>query len=214
MKKAFLAVAFLLFPTSAFASPCDHLFPNGKEIVVPDTVVLCNSFYATVYDPAREANVFSTEVATPRTGKPVRKNDFRPDKRDPDPTTPDDYTNTGYDRGHMVPAANSNDDKQMSETFFMTNMTPQEPTVNRTPWRLLEVAVRDMKFKYVVTGAIYENYNKVIGIRKVPVPTQLYKIVYLQDGNVIAYIADNVKGGKVTPTNVENIEAKVKFKFR
>ena len=213
MKKLILA-AMLLFPTAAFASPCAQFFPYGKEIVVPNTKVFCNSFYATVYDDAHEANVFSTEIATPRTGKPVRKNDFRPDKRDANPATPDDYTNTGFDRGHMVPAADANDDQQMSDTFFMTNMTPQEPTVNRTPWRLLEVAVRDMKFKYVVTGAIYGNYNTVIGTHKVPVPTQLYKVVYLQDDTVIAYIADNVKNGKVTVTNVETIEAKTGFKFR
>jgi endonuclease G len=212
--KRFIFAALMLFPTAVFASPCDQFFPNSKEIVVPNTTVLCNSFYATVYDPAHEANVFSTEIATPRTGKPVRKNDFRPDKRDPNPATPDDYTNTGFDRGHMTPAADSNDDQQMSDTFYMTNMTPQEPTVNRTPWRLLEVAVRDMKFKYVITGAIYANYDRVIGAHKVPVPTQLYKIVFLQDDTVIAYIADNIKNGKVTTTNVETIEAKTGFKIR
>ena len=48
-----IVVFFALFVSStAFASQCDDKFPNGKEVKVPNTTVLCNTFYATVFDEA------------------------------------------------------------------------------------------------------------------------------------------------------------------
>ena len=156
MKKLIVALFLSLLSTPAFASQCDNLFPNGKEIVVTNTVVLCNEFFVTVFDTTHKANVFSSEIATPRNNKVARGNDFRADQRITNSPTPADYTSTGYDRGHMTPAADSNSDKQMSETFFMTNMTPQLPSVNRVAWRMLEERVRTLPFTYVLTGAVYK----------------------------------------------------------
>lgn len=213
MKKLLLA-ALLLFPTAAFASPCDQFFPNGKEIVVPNTQVICHSFYATVFDTAHEANVFSTELVQPD-GKATRVDAFRADPAVKNSPTPDDYTNTGFDRGHMTPAADSTNATQMSDTFFMTNMTPQYPNVNRIAWKNLEIFVRALPFKYVVTGAVYSaTYTPVIGTHKVPVPTMLYKIVYLADGTIKAFEIDNLKENKVAnPVSIDLIEKQTGIKF-
>ncbi len=210
-------IAFLLFlvPGAAFASPCDQFYPNGKEIVVPNTKVLCNSFYAIVYNDDRNANILSTEIAQERVKKVARTDDFRADKRIADSPTPADYTNTGYDRGHMVPAANADDPNEMSDTFLMTNMTPQLPSVNRVAWRLLEDQVRDLPFKWVVTGAHYSPTAKTIGKAQVPVPDMLYKVVYLKDGSTIAYTVNNlVPKSQIEKVSIEQLEAKIGYKLR
>lgn len=197
----------------ALSSPCDQLFPNGKEIVVPKTAVLCNSFFVSVYDTDIQANIFSSEIATPRNSKVTRTNNFRADPRVKNSPTPDDYTNTGFDRGHMVPAADSNTPEQMSDTFYMTNMTPQVPSVNRVAWRLLEEKVRTLPFKYVVTGAIYSNVSTAIGSHNVSVPTELWKVVYLEDGTTQAFSVANTKDSKVIETQISVIESKLNYKL-
>lgn len=215
MKKLLVAL-LLLVPAPAFASQCDVFFPNGKEIVVPGTKVLCNSFYATVYNDDFNANVFSTEIAQARAVKVARTDDFRADKRISDSPTPADYTNTGYDRGHMVPAANADDPKEMSDTFLMTNMTPQLPAVNRIAWKQLEEYVRQIPFQWVVTGAHYAAGYKTIGVNKVPVPDFIYKVVYLKDGSILAYVVDNTGASKATvqQVQIEVLEKAVGFKLR
>lgn len=214
MQKLF-ALLVLLFPTAAFASPCDQFYPNGKEIVVPGTKVLCNSFYATVYDDDHNANIFSTEIAQARINKAARTDDFRADKRISDSPTPADYTNTGYDRGHMTPAANADDQKEMSDTFLMTNMTPQLPSVNRIAWKQLEEFVRQVPFQWVITGAHYSAGYKTIGVNKVPVPDFIYKVVYLKDGTVVAYVVDNTTPkSKVQQVDLNVLEKAVGFKLR
>jgi endonuclease G, mitochondrial len=215
MKKLILAAFLTIIPTSAFASDCDKFFPNGKEIVVPNTKVICHSFYASVFDSKNEANVFSTELAQNKDKKTPRVDAFRADPAVADSPTPEDYTNTGFDRGHMTPAADSSNPTQMSDTFYMTNMTPQYPNVNRIAWKKLEMKVRTLSFKNVITGAVYApNYAPTIGKHKVPVPIMLYKIVYLTDGSIQAFAADNVKENKeAKPVDINLIETKTGIKF-
>ena len=206
MKRLLTTLFFILSPLSAHASDCDQFFPNGKEIVVPDTKVLCNSFFVSVFNTKINGVVFSSEVAQARIVKTERTNNFRADKRIANSPTPEDYTNTGYDRGHMVPAADADDPKEMSDTFFMTNMTPQLPSVNRVAWKNLEDRVRSVPFKYVLTGAIYNTTPKTIGANKIPVPSILYKIAYFDSGNIAVYIVDNIKDAKVRTINIDELE--------
>lgn len=213
MKKLLISLAFLFAPATAFASSCDQFFPNGKEVVVPGTTVLCNTFYATVYDTNKEEAIFSTEAFLPHSDKVERTNDFHADPRLKNSPTPADYDRTGFDRGHLTPAADAGTDAQMSDTFLMTNMTPQEPTVNRISWRMLEANVRTMPATYIVTGAVYTGSTKTIGKHNVPVPTSYYKIVYLKDGSIKAYVANNTVKAPVTETTVDAVEKASGIKF-
>ena len=213
MKQLFV-LFFVLLSSPVFASACDDKFPKGVEVKVPNTTVLCNTFYVTVFDEAHNAAIFSTEIAQVKTDKVTRKNDFRADKRLKSGPTPDDYSNSGYDRGHMTPAADASTDEQMSDTFLMTNMTPQEPTVNRTPWRLLEVRVRDGgPFKWVVTGAVYSYPAKTIGKNNVTVPVSYYKLVYLADGKIQAFEAENKPNSPVVESTLEAVQKKSGIAF-
>ena len=208
MRHLLLSLLIAFAPTTAFASQCDKFFPNGKEITVPGTTVLCNTFYATVYNANKEEAIFSTEAFVPHADKIERSNDFHADARlGKNSPTPSDYDNTGYDRGHLVPAADAGTDAQMSDTFLMTNMTPQEPTVNRNSWRLLEASVRNMPATYIVTGAVYTGSTKVIGKHSVPVPTSYYKVVYLKDGTVKAYTAANTVKAPVQEVPLATVES-------
>ena len=54
-----------------------------------------------------------------------------------------DYKGSGYDRGHLAPAGDMAwSKKAMSESFFLTNMSPQVPGVHRGMWRILEEQIR------------------------------------------------------------------------
>jgi len=70
-----------------------------------------------------------------------------------------DYKNSGYDRGHLAPAADMCYSYQtMVESFYLSNISPQTPSFNRGIWEKLEQQVRqwaiDDKAVYVVTGTI------------------------------------------------------------
>lgn len=111
-----------------------------------------------------------------------------------------DYTNTGYDRGHLCPAGDMNFNQiAMTESFFMTNVSPQKPGFNRGIWRELEEQTRDWAVEndsiYVVSGAIFSQNPKRIGEDEVAVPSKFYKVVAdisADDGyKAIAFVFQN-----------------------
>lgn len=106
------------------------------------------------------------------------------------------YRNSGYDRGHLVGSANQDAlDIQNSETFLLSNMSPQKPNFNRRIWRQLESAVRRLNAKeniletYVLTAPVFYfdravetigNDTERYGI-DVPVPHAFVKSVLAED---------------------------------
>jgi endonuclease G len=129
-----------------------------------------------------------------------RKNNFREDQ---DVKTgsaiPDDYKKSGYDRGHLCPAGDMGWSEQtMSESFFMSNMSPQVPGFNRGIWKNLESNVRAWAKTnqeiYVVTAGVLEDNLAVIGQNKVAVPKYYYKIildVHTPEYKAIAFVLPN-----------------------
>ncbi len=116
----------------------------------------------------------------------TRSNDFRPDdKISTGSAILADYKSSGYDRGHLVPAADmSFNQDAMSETFYMSNMSPQAPQFNRGIWVNLETQVRAWAQKfgkiYVVSGPVLnksaEEFSS-IGTNQVSVPEFYYKVI-------------------------------------
>lgn len=118
-----------------------------------------------------------------RQEKHDRTNDFRKDPRVRTGSAQlSDYKGSGFDRGHLAPAADfSYDDFALSQSFYLSNMSPQNPSFNRGIWKKLEDKVRDWAMEndniYVVTGPVLNKQFKTIGANEVSIPDYYYKIV-------------------------------------
>lgn len=93
-----------------------------------------------------------------------------------------DYKGSGYDRGHLAPAADMAwSITTMAESFYFSNMSPQAPQFNRGIWKKLEELVRTWAIEnesiYIVTGPILDNHLKRIGPDQVAVPEYYYKVI-------------------------------------
>lgn len=106
--------------------------------------------------------------------------------------TPNDYTASGFDRGHLVPAADRNQTTADSQSvFLMTNILPQAPDNNQGPWERLESYCRELvrqgKELYIIAGGVGEGGTGLKGKRtvinkgKITVPEALWKIVIVLD---------------------------------
>lgn len=94
----------------------------------------------------------------------------------------EDYRRSGYDRGHLAPAADMSwSTSTMAESFYFTNMSPQKPSFNRGIWKELEEQVRKWADKesilLVATGPVLEKGLKRIGPNRVAVPKYFYKVI-------------------------------------
>ena len=112
-----------------------------------------------------------------------------------------DYSRSGFDRGHMAAAADMKWDRDaMVESFYMTNICPQDRDLNAGLWLELEQKCRYWAKKYdrvwIVCGPIFTTgHNQPIGDNHVPVPDAFYKCVCMQvDGRwtMAAFIMPNL----------------------
>lgn len=113
----------------------------------------------------------------------------------------EDYSGSGWTKGHLMPAADAaTSSSTMAETFYFTNICPQDETLNAGDWQFLEKKVRSWARRYgsvfVVTGPIVgENRYGTIGDRDVTVPDAFYKalLVRRKDGSYssIAFVMGN-----------------------
>lgn len=162
-------------------------FPGGKG------VLLIKKFYVILYDTTTLVPEWVTYHLSREElkGNAKRVSDFRPD-----PDLPagkrselEDYRSSGYDRGHMAPAADfKRSSEAMWETFFLSNMAPQRPRLNRGIWSKLEEQVRLLAKKegeiWIFTGPLYLDSldhqaapREHIGPHNVAVPTHFFKAI-------------------------------------
>lgn len=150
-----------------------------------------------------------------RQDKLSRTDDFRKDPRVRTGSAElEDYEGSGYDRGHLAPAADfSYDDFALSQSFYLSNMSPQNPSFNRGIWKKLEDQVRDWAMDnnnvYVVTGPVLNKSFKTIGANKVSVPEYYYKIVLdiqKPDIKAIAFLMKNEKSSASLQSFVVSID--------
>ncbi|NGX26768.1 MAG: Nuclease, partial [Chlamydiae bacterium] len=109
-------------------------------------------------------------------------------------TTKSDYHGSGYDRGHLCPAADCSSQKAMEDSFFLTNISPQIPAFNRGYWKKLENHARDLTKQYravhVFSGPLYLSSKgrdgkryvryEVIGKHDVAVPTHFFMLIFVE----------------------------------
>lgn len=198
----FVLLSFILSAAFGFADPIEEC-AEYAEFGVPSyqgKELLCKKGYLLAHDPEKKTATWVIEHLTREKAEGiVERGSFKPDpelqkgKR----AELSDYSKSGYDRGHMAPAADMRWDRQaMAECFFLSNMVPQNGGMNRGIWKSLEENIRDWaidrKEVYIFTGPI--GVKRKIGNNKVVVPTHLYKIVYdPHKTEAIAFIMANEK---------------------
>lgn len=214
-RKEFFVFIFILFyffyPTCSFSNEIDnkcssHVIWGAPQISSGENEItyLCRSGYAVAYKNTLKNPLYVVEhLTTTRIGKEIRTNNFRIDYdlKENYRTTTIDYIRSGFDKGHMSPAANnSSNKKSMSESFLLSNIVPQNSKLNRGIWRKLEILIRDWVVKenrelFIIQGTIFEPGYQTIG-NKVAVPSKLFKIVFdFKRKEVISFIVPNSSPG-------------------
>lgn len=156
-------------------------------------------------------------------------NQFQPDPEVRGRTPlPSDYSRSGYDRGHLVPAGDFKCCQSwMNETFYMSNISPQNPEFNRGTWERLESLIRQWarrdKELFVITGSIFDKNPTKIGRRvQISVPAYHYKILVFKpedptNSRMIGFILPNQETGhrrfRQYATSVREIEEKTGIDF-
>lgn len=162
-----------------------------------------HSYYALDYNEEHEQANWVYYLLTSEfvNGTAKRKDNFRKDPTiTSESATLSDYKKSGYDRGHLCPAADMKINKEaMSETFYLSNMSPQLAGLNRGEWKRLESQVRKWAIQedsiVVVTGPIFKNNIEQIGANQVTVPGYYYKIIYdiTKPQKMTAFIMPHIK---------------------
>ncbi len=169
--------------------------PNSLE----ETTTLENNYYSTGWDKSISSTVWTSHrLKENETTFPRHNESYLRDTRIQACPATSDYTRSGYDRGHMVPASDLSFSKEaLKSTFLMTNITPQKPEFNRCCWLRLEKAIRGWvqpeQELQIVTGALFFAKGKPRRINgKVSVPDAFYKAIYCPERkDAIGFIMPN-----------------------
>lgn len=159
-------------------------------------------------------------------GEVPRYDRFKPDPMVPQnvTATTNDYKHSGYDRGHMAPAADMKWDEQaMRESFYLSNICPQNPNLNGGVWKDLEEQVRELASQkgkiFVICGPIVNDTSKTIGENKVVVPQAFFKVLLQEENNelhTIGFVYENISGRKPMSTyamTVDEVEEMTNIDF-
>jgi endonuclease G len=174
---------------------CLQFFVNGRPPLVAmraDSRALCFDAFAVLHSgesktPVYVAGRLSRQALAQAHEK--RGNAFFADARlrSAERASLEDYAGSGYDRGHMAPAADMTTAPAMAQSFSLANMVPQAPVHNRGVWaRTVEQATRKYVERadgdvYVITGPVFLPdiaSSPSIGPGRVRVPKVLFKLVY------------------------------------
>jgi endonuclease G len=188
--------------------------------------IISHHYYKLAYSETNEQALWVYYQLTPEmtSGNVSRTDNFR---EDPLISTGSanlkDYVGSGYDRGHLAPAASmSLNSTSMTESFYLSNMSPQHPSCNRGQWKSLEAQVRNWvnteDTLYVVSGPLFKDNIGTIGTDKVTVPGYYYKVIYdpTDIKKMIAFIMPNAKMEKSIDNyvvTVDEVEQKTGIDF-
>ena len=207
----------------------NYELPNQPE----NGVIINHTEYTICYDPQNYDPIWCAEQLTNEMtiGSSTRAPEFKPDPKFPSSAKDSEYTNSGYDRGHQVPAedmAFNQDD--MNETFYTTNIVPQNKTMNEQNWKMLEIQIRKWTSNfdrlYIATGPIFDKDATPAYIGKdikIAVPNAMFKVIlaFEKTSNApqaIGFIMENVAPDtKVHPVSyavpVSEVESRAGLKF-
>ncbi len=169
----------------------------------PGSILSQNGFSAAYSEQHEQALWVAYALTAKMTVQKVgRRNLFKTDPKVKTHTANDaDYAGSGFDRGHLVPAADMGwSSKAMHATFYYSNISPQIPAFNRGVWKRLEVLMREWakvyNKVYIVTGPVLTDSLGVVGQNQVTVPRYFYKVVLdyrAGRGKAIGFVLPNQK---------------------
>lgn len=210
--------------------------PSNASSINNDDYLMQKPQYALSYNKSKAIpNWVSWQLNKSWLGDAPRQNNFRPDDTLPSSwyhVKSSDYTNSGYDKGHMTPSADRNKTvEDNSATFLMTNILPQAPDNNQGPWADLEDYCRELvnqqgKELYIISGGY--GTKGTIAKEKITVPANTWKVIVVLDRpglgvkgvtsntRVIAVIMPNSQGirdkdWKTYRTTVRQIETATRY---
>jgi len=185
----------------------------------PDNYLIVRSQYAMSYSRDRAtANWVAWQLNASWVGQ-LRRPPFTSDPSLPADwyaVTTDDYTGSGFNRGHLVPAADRNRRPEDSASvFYMTNIVPQSPDNNQGPWADLEIYCRDLveagNELYLLAGTAgvggegERGRRDTIGRGRITVPEFIWKIAVVVD-RPIQSLEEVTAGDRVIAVLMPNIQ--------
>ncbi len=170
--------------TKTFKIPANTEIPRLKE-KRQEQVIKHEGYTVSYNSEYRIANWVAYELTATeaKSKKTERSNKFVSDPQVKGATAMnEDYTRSGYDRGHLAPAGDMKwSVKAMRESFYLSNICPQKPKLNRGIWKDLEEQCRlwalDNGSLLIVTGPVITGDMKRLGKNKVAIPKSFYKVL-------------------------------------
>lgn len=197
-----LALFFALLP-GAEAAP--RFEP--KPLLPPSSRLLENTAYDTSFNRAhKQADWVFYGLGKRELRNCVGRNgSFRADDRLQRGEGPElsDYSGSGFDRGHLTPAADNRwSAVAMRESFLLTNVSPQPSRFNGGIWAKLEALIRAWALEgeglWVATGPLLKKGLPSIGAG-VSVPEYFYKALATKDGTrAVAFVLPTDASGELT----------------
>jgi endonuclease G len=202
--------------------PTENITHLEYPAVLPNEKIISHSGYSFVYSEEHEqAKWIAYELTKEETNSLFERTDkFLVDLMVSTGTAENsDYANSGYDKGHLAPAADMGwSANSMKESFYLSNMSPQLPGFNRGVWKRLEEMMRswaiDNSAIYIVTGPVLTSGLPTIGDNRVSIPNYYYKVIldYTQpEIKAIGFILPNASSSSalssfaVSIDDVENV---------
>ena len=128
----------------------------------------------------------------------------------------DEYTASGYDRGHLANAEDFAYDCKLDElTFRYYNCLPQTPNMNRGAWKQWETTIRKQSQQeklLIVCGGIWQDGKYVNGMA---IPNLCWKVVYSQTQNKILHVllfTNLTKGSTCQVITITDLEKMLGYK--
>jgi len=201
MKRKLFLAGVIIFSTNFIFSQSFNYLPNSENKQVIEHSYMTLSYM----EKYEQAEWVAYELTKENVGGTIgRSNNFRVDpKVSSGSASLSDYKGFGFDRGHLAPAADMKfNAAAMNECFFMSNMSPQDPSFNRGIWKKLEGQVREWAIQnehlYVVTGPVLDQtLTRSVGSNKVIIPDFYYKVILdftTPEVKGIAFVLPNEKG--------------------
>lgn len=215
-------------------SACAHYFHENTPPEIASAAVpgarraLCFTEFAVLHSGATRTPVFVAQrldptILTPPA--PARTDRFYEEARLPtrERGALAAYVHSGFDRGHLAPAADMRTPEGMAQSFSLANIVPQAPIHNRKAWKKIEQDIRKYVIRsggavHVITGAHFDQDDARIGTKTgkwVKVPSALYKLVIDPSRNKAwAHWLENKDDAKIgAPISIEELSRRTGIRF-